>query len=86
MNIGKPVLDAIRATWDFSAPNININDQLIDLVENTEADNHGSTCQIKHLEENERNIKLYEKQTIFLQLNSVAHIRLKSHKNIHRSL
>ena len=26
MNIGKPVLDAIGATWDFSAPNINIMD------------------------------------------------------------
>ena len=30
MNIGKPVLDAIGATWDFSVPNININGQLID--------------------------------------------------------
>ena len=83
MNIGKPVLDAIGATWDFSAPNININDQLIDLVENTEHENHGSICQIKHLEDQERKIKLYAKETIFLPPNSVKHIRLKfqNHNN-----
>ena len=75
MNIGKPVLDAIGATWDFSAPNININDQLIDLVENTEHENHGPICQIKHLEDQERKIKLYAKETIFVQPNSVTHIR-----------
>ena len=81
MNIGKPVLDAIGATWDFSAPNININDQLIDLVENTEHENHGSICQIKHLEDQERKIKLYAKETIFVQPNSVKHIRLKFQKH-----
>ena len=81
MNIGKPVLDAIGATWDFSAPNININDQLIDLVENTEHESHGSICQIKHLEDQERKIKLYAKETIFVQPNSVKHIRLKFQKH-----
>ena len=81
MNIGKPVLDAIGATWDFSAPNININDQLIDLVENTEHENHGSICQIKHLEDQERKIKLYAKETIFVPPNSVKHIRLKFQKH-----
>ena len=40
MNIGKPVLDAIGATWDFSVSNININGKLIDLVENTQNENH----------------------------------------------
>ena len=81
MNIGKPVLDAIGATWDFSAPYININDQLINLVENTEHENHGSICQIKHLEDQERKIKLYAKETIFVQPNSVKHIRLKFQKH-----
>ena len=74
-------MDAIGATWIFSAPNININDQLIDLVENTEHENHGSICQIKHLEDQERKIKLYAKETIFVQPNSVTHIRLKFQKH-----
>ena len=44
MNNTEPGLDAIEATWDFSAPNININRQSIDLVENTENENHGTIC------------------------------------------
>ena len=81
MNIGKPVLDAIGATWDFSAPNININGQLIDLVENSEDENHGSVCQIKHLEDKDRKINLYAKETIFVEPNSVTHVQLKFQKH-----
>ena len=81
MNIGKPVLDAIGATWDFSAPNININGQLIDLVDNSEDDNHGSVCQIKHLEDKDRKINLYAKETIFVEPNSVTHVQLKFQKH-----
>ena len=81
MNIGKPVLDAIGATWDFSAPNININGQLIDLVENSEDENHGSICQIKHLEDKDRKINLYAKETIFVEPNSVTHVQLKFQKH-----
>ena len=77
MNIGIPVLDAIGATWDFSAPNININGQLIDLVKNLENVNQWSICQVKHLEDKDRKINLYAKESIFVQPNSVTHIQLK---------
>ena len=86
MNIGKPVLDAIGTTWDLSAPNININGQLIGLVENTEDENHGSICQVRNLEEKERKIKLYAKETIFVQPNSVTHIQLTFQKHINDKL
>ena len=61
----------------FSAPNININGQLIDLVENSGNENHESVFQVKHLEDKDRKINLYAKETIFVQPNSVTHIQLK---------
>ena len=81
INIVKPVLNAIGATWDFSARNVNINDQLIDLVKNAKHENRGTVCRIKHLEEKERTIKFSTKETIFVQPNSVLHIRLKFQKH-----
>ena len=73
MNIGIPVLDAIGATWDFSAPNININGQSIDLVENTENANQGSICQVKHLEE-KTGRSIFMQRKLYLYNQIVSHI------------
>ena len=81
MNIGKPVLDAIGATWDFSAPKININGQLIDLVENREDEYRASICQVKLFEDKERKINFYTKETIFVQ-PIVPHISNSNFRSI----
>ena len=81
MNLGKPVLDGIGATWDFSSPSIVIEGKPITLHNNYEPKNRGSIATIHHEEGNRNKIKLYSKRTIYLPPNSSNHILLKYQKH-----